>query len=326
MCFCFSYYFRWKKRNAMDSRNSTTVTYFILVGLAEYPRAQIIFFCLLLVSYLVTMLGNSLILLLIHYDPQLHTPMYFFLSNLSFLDICFTLSIMPQVLVNCLVKIPIISLGECLAQMCVLLYLGVIECFLLAVMAYDRFVAISDPLHYAMKMRPQLCVQLAVLPWLISFLLSVVPILTMPLDFCGHYIINHFSCELLAILKLACNDLKFYELLMMATSFLTLPLPFTFTLASYMRILGAVLKMRSADGRRKAFSTCTSHLTVVVIFYGTAISMYMMPQDKVRRDVDKIISMLYFIVIPMLNPIIYSLRNKDVKGAFRKLIGGKNDS
>ncbi|XP_068944367.1 olfactory receptor 13H1-like [Petaurus breviceps papuanus] len=310
----------------MDRRNVTAVTYFILVGLSEYPRAQVIFFCLLLLSYLVTLLGNSLILLLIHYDSQLHTPMYFFLSNLSFLDICFTSSIVPQMLINCLVRVPTISLSECLAQMCVLLYLGVVECLLLAIMAYDRFVAISDPLHYSVKMRPQLCVQLAVVPWFISFLLAVIPVLTMPLDFCGHYIINHFSCELLAILKLACNDLKFYELLMMATSSLTLLVPFTFILASYARILGAVLKMRSADGRRKAFSTCSSHLTVVIVFYGTAISMYMMPQDKASRDEDKIISMLYCIVTPMLNPIIYSLRNKDVKGALRKLMEGKNDS
>ncbi|XP_043846776.1 olfactory receptor 13H1-like [Dromiciops gliroides] len=310
----------------MDRRNHTDVNYFILVGLSEYPRVQIFFFCVLLVSYLVTVLGNSLILFLIHYDPQLHTPMYFFLSILSFLDICFTSSIVPQMLINCLLSIPIISLSKCLAQMCVLLYLGVVECLLLAVMAYDRFVAISDPLHYVVKMGPQLCIQLAVVPWFIAFLLSVVPVLTMPLDFCGHYIINHFSCELLAILKLACNDLKVYEFLMMATSFLTLLVPFTFILGSYGQILRAVLKMRSADGRRKAFSTCSSHLTVVVIFYGTAISMYMMPQDKASRDEDKIISMLYCIVTPMLNPIIYSLRNKDVKGALRKLIGGKNDS
>ncbi|XP_001368289.2 olfactory receptor 13H1-like [Monodelphis domestica] len=310
----------------MDRRNGTDVTYFILIGLSEYPRAQLIFFCILLVAYIVTLLGNSLILLLIHYDPQLHTPMYFFLSNLSFLDICYTSSTVPQMLINCLVRTPIISLTECLAQMCVLLYLGVVECLFLAIMAYDRFVAISNPLHYAVKMGPQLCLQLAVVPWFVSFIIAVVPILTMPLDFCGHYIINHFSCELLAIIKLACNDLKFFELLIMATCSLTLLLPFTFILVSYGHILVAVLKMRSADGRKKAFSTCSSHLTVVVIFYGTAISMYMMPQDKVSRDKDKIISMMYCIVTPMLNPIIYSLRNKDVKGALRKLIGKKSDS
>ncbi|XP_044522664.1 olfactory receptor 13H1-like [Gracilinanus agilis] len=310
----------------MDRRNGTDVTYFILVGLSEYPRAQLILFCILLVAYIVTLLGNSLILFLIHYDPQLHTPMYFFLSNLSFLDICYTSSTVPQMLINCLVRTPIISLMECFAQMCILLYLGVVECLFLAIMAYDRFVAISDPLHYAVKMGPQLCLQLAVVPWFISFIIAVVPVLTMPLEFCGHYIIKHFSCELLAIIKLACNDLKFFEMLMMATSSLTLLLPFTFILVSYGHILVAVLKMRSADGRKKAFSTCSSHLTVVVIFYGTAISTYMMPQDKVSRDKDKIIFMMYCIVTPMLNPIIYSLRNKDVKGALRKLIGKKNDS
>ncbi|XP_044522433.1 olfactory receptor 13H1-like [Gracilinanus agilis] len=308
----------------MDGKNNTPETYFILVGLSEYPKAQAIFFCLLLVSYLVILLGNSLILFLIHYDARLHTPMYFFLSNLSFLDICYTSVTVPQMIINCLVTIPIISLGQCLAQMCAGLYLGVVECLLLAVMAYDRCIAIGDPLHYSVRMGPQLCAQLAGASWVSAFLLTVVPVLSMPLEFCGHHIINHFFCELLAIFKSACNDLRVYEFLTMATSSLTLLVPFTFILASYGRILGAVLKMRSAEGRKKAFSTCSSHLTVVVLFYGTAISMYMMPQDKASRDRDKIISMLYGVVTPMLNPLIYSLRNKDVKGALRKLLGEKN--
>ncbi|XP_051847401.1 olfactory receptor 13H1-like [Antechinus flavipes] len=305
----------------MDEGNETDVTYFILVGLSEYPRAQVIFFCLLLMSYLIILLGNSLILFLIHYDSRLHTPMYFFLSNLSFLDMCYTSSSVPQVLINCLVKIPSISLGQCMAQMCAGLYFGVVECLLLAVMAYDRCIAIGDPLRYSVRMSPQLCVKLAVVSWVAAFLLTVVPTLTMPLEFCGHHMINHFSCELLAILKRACNDLKFYEWLMMATSSLTLLTPFAFILASYGRILGAVLKMHSAEGRKKAFSTCSSHITVVVIFYGTAISVYMIPQDKTNQDQDKLISMLYGILPPMLNPLIYSLRNKDVKMALRKLTG-----
>uniref|UniRef100_A0A5F8H486 Olfactory receptor n=1 Tax=Monodelphis domestica TaxID=13616 RepID=A0A5F8H486_MONDO len=310
----------------MDGRNDTAVTYFILLGLSEYPRAQAIFFCLLLVSYLTTVLGNSLILFLIHYDSRLHTPMYFFLSNLSFLDICYTSSSLPQVLVNCLVRIPAISLGQCLAQMCAGLYLGVVECLLLAVMAYDRCVAIGDPLRYPVRMSAQLCAQLAVASWVSAFLLTVIPTLTTPLEFCGHHIINHFSCELLAVLKLACNDLRLNELFMMASSSLTLLAPFAFILASYGRILRAVLKMRSAEGRKKAFSTCSSHLTVVILSYGTAISMYMMPQDKASRDRDKIISILYGVLPPMLNPLIYSLRNKDVKGALKKLMGKKDVS
>ncbi|XP_074153756.1 olfactory receptor 13H1-like [Sminthopsis crassicaudata] len=310
----------------MDGKNDTSVTYFILIGLSEYPRAQVIFFCLLLISYLMTLLGNSLILLLIYYDSHLHTPMYFFISNLSFLDICYTSSSLPQVLINCLVSIPAISLGQCLAQMCAGLYLGVVECLLLAVMAYDRCIAIGDPLRYPTRMSPQLCVQLATVSWVSSFLLTVIPTLTTPLEFCGHNLINHFSCELLAVIKLACNDLHLNELFMMASSTLTLLAPFVFILASYGRILRAVLKIRSAEGRKKAFSTCSSHLTVVIVFYGTAISMYMMPQDKTSRDRDKIISILYGVLPPMFNPLIYSLRNKDVKGALRKLMGEKNDS
>ncbi|XP_020859154.1 olfactory receptor 13H1 [Phascolarctos cinereus] len=308
----------------MDGTNDTAVTYFILVGLSEHPGAQAIFFCLLLMSYLVTLLGNTLILFLIHYDSHLHTPMYFFLGNLSFLDICYISASVPQMIVNCLVRIPIISLGQCLAQMCAGLYLGVVERLLLAVMAYDCCIAIGDPLRYSVRMGPQLCAQLAGASWVSAFLLTVVPVLTMPLEFCGQHIINHFSCELLAVLKLACNDLWIYELLIMVTSSLTLLAPFAFILASYGCILGAVLKMHSAEGRKKAFSTCSSHLTVVIIFYGTAISMYMMPQDKASRDKDKIISMLYGIVTPMLNPLIYSLQNKDVKGALQKLLGEKN--
>ncbi|XP_072463822.1 olfactory receptor 13H1-like [Notamacropus eugenii] len=309
---------------AMDGRNNTAVTYFILIGLSKHPRAQTVFFCLLLMSYLVTLLGNILILLLIHYDSWLHTPMYFFLSNLSFLDICYTSASVPQMIINCVVRIPIISLGQCLAQMCAGLYFGVVECLLLAVMAYDRCIAIGDPLRYSVRMGPQLCIQLSVGSWISAFLLTVIPTLTTPLEFCGQYIINHFSCELLAVIKIACNDLRYNEYFMMACSFLTLLVPFIFILASYGHILRAVLKMNSTKGRKKAFSTCSSHLTVVVIFYGTAISMYMMPQDKANRDRDKIMSILYGVVTPMLNPLIYSLRNKDVKGALQKLCGFEN--
>ncbi|XP_074048879.1 olfactory receptor 13H1-like [Macrotis lagotis] len=308
----------------MDGRNSTAVTYFILVGLSEHPRAQIIFFCMILVSYLVILLGNSLILFLIHYDSRLHTPMYFFLSNLSFLDICYTSSIAPQMIINCLARIPTISLGECLAQMCISLYLGVVECLLLAVMAYDRCVAIGDPLRYSVRMSCQLCTLLAVCTWVSAFLVTVVPTLAIPLEFCGYHIINHFFCEILAMNKIACNDLWLMKLLMVVTSSLTLLVPFAFILVSYGRILGAVLKIHSAEGRKKAFSTCSSHLTVVVVFYGTAIAMYLIPQDKTSGEVDKFASLLYGIMAPMLNPLIYSLRNKDVKGALQKLWGEKN--
>ncbi|XP_031538011.2 olfactory receptor 13H1-like [Vicugna pacos] len=309
----------------MDIQNSTEELYFILLGLSQYPRAQTVFFCLLLMSYIITLLGNSLVLLLICYDPRLHTPMYFFISNLSFLDMCYTTSSVPQTLINCLVTIPAISLGQCLAQMAAELYLGVVECLLLAAMAYDRCVAIGDPLSYSVHMGPRLCGLLAGTSWTAAFLLTVVLVMTMPLEFCGRQVINHFSCELLALLKLACSDLHFYELIMVGISALALLAPFAFIVASYGRILVAVLRIQSTEGRGKAFSTCGSHLIVVALFYGTAISMYMTPQDKTTHDRDKIISISYSILTPMMNPLIYSLQNKDMKGAFRRLLGRRTD-
>ncbi|XP_011377609.1 olfactory receptor 13H1-like [Pteropus vampyrus] len=290
---------------SMDGQNSTEEVYFILLGLSQHSRAQIAFFCLLLMSYVVTLLGNSLILLLIYHDPQLHIPMYFFLSNLS-LDMCYTTSGVPQILINCLVTTPVISLGQCMAQMATGLYLDVVEHLLLAAMAYDRCVAIGDPLCYSMHMGPLLCGLLTGTSWTAAFLLTVVPVLTMPLEFCGHHVIKHFSCEFLALFRLACSDLQFYESLMLGTSALTLLAPFAFIVASYGKILVAVLRMRSTEGQGKVFSTCGSHLVVVALFYGTAISMYMMPQDKTTHDSDKIISMLYRILTPMTNPLIYS--------------------
>ncbi|KAM5207506.1 olfactory receptor 13H1-like [Hipposideros larvatus] len=309
----------------MNRQNSSEEVYFILLGFSRYPRAQTTFFFLLLMSYIITLLGNSLILFLICPYSRLHTPMYFFLGNLSFLDMCYTTSSVPQILVNCLVTSPIISLGQCVAQMAMGLYLGVVECLLLAAMAYDCCVAIGDPLRYSVRMGPWLCCLLAGTSWTAAFLLTVVPVLTMPWEFCGRHVINHFSCELLALLKLACSDLHFYKLLMLGTSALTLLAPCAFIVASYGRILVAVLRIRSTEGRAKAFSTCGSHLMVVALFYGTAISMYMMPQDKTIRDRDKIISMSYGVLTPMLNPLIYSLRNKDIKRTFKRLLGKKID-
>ncbi|XP_046537588.1 olfactory receptor 13H1-like [Equus quagga] len=309
----------------MDSQNSTEEVYFLLLGFSQYPWAQTIFFCLLLMSYIITLFGNSLILLLIYCDTRLHTPMYFFLSNLSFLDMCYTTCSVPQMLINCLATIPVISLGHCWVQMATGLYLGGVECLLLAAMAYDRCVAIVDPLRYSVHMGPQLCGLLAGTSWTAAFLLTVVPVLTMPLEFCGHQVINHFSCELPALLKLACSDLRFYESLMVGTGALTLLAPFSFIVGSYGRILMAVMRVQSMQGRGKAFSTCGSHLIVVVLFYGTAISMYMMPQNKTIRDRDKIISISYGVLTPMMNPFIYSLRNKDMKEAFRRLLGKKID-
>ncbi|XP_001374263.2 olfactory receptor 13H1 [Monodelphis domestica] len=299
--------------------NTTEVTEFILVGLSNHPKAQIAFFCALVVIYSVTLVGNSVIILVVRIDEQLHTPMYFFLSNLSFLDICYSTSSVPPLLFNGLRDFPTISYNSCYAQMTISLFLGMTECLLLAVMAYDRLVAISNPLRYTVIMNNRVCLQMAISTWVSAFFLSVTPIIAIPARYCGHNVINHFTCEFQALLKLVCSDTLMDLILGLVISVCTLPLPFSFILISYIRIVIAVLKIRSTEARLKAFSTCSSHLTVVTIFYGTAIYMYVKPQSKKSQDQDKIISVFYGVVTPMLNPLIYTLRNKDVKSALRKI-------
>ncbi|KYO39880.1 hypothetical protein Y1Q_0006744 [Alligator mississippiensis] len=251
----------------MRGANWTLVTEFILVGLSHHSQAQTVFFWLLLLIYLATLLGNGLILAMIWGDPRLHTPKYFFLSNLSFLDLCYSTSCAPPRLANCFAETPTISFTNCYAQMCISLYLGVTECLLLAVMAYDRFVAICNPLRYPLIMSGRVCLQMAVGVWTSAFLLTVVPTLTLPSEFCGPNVINHFTCEVQAVLKLACSDTYLNGTMMFASGVLTLLVPFAFILVTYIRIGMAVLRIRSAKGRSKAVSTCGSHLTVVSIFY-----------------------------------------------------------
>ncbi|ELV11901.1 olfactory receptor 13H1 [Tupaia chinensis] len=306
--------------------NASEVTEFILVGFSHHPQIQAAFFLGLLFSYLVTMLGNSLIVVVVRWDSQLHTPMYFFLSNLSFLDICYPTSWEPYVLAQCFRDFPTISYTSCYAQMTISLFLGMTECLLLAVMAYDRFVAISNPLRYVIIMNSRVCMQLALGTWTCAFLVAVTPIIAIPARYCGHNVINHFTCEVQALLKLVCSDTPVSLILGLVISVFTLPLPFTFILISYLRIVVAVLKIRSAEARLKAFSTCGSHLTVVTIFYGTAIYMYLKPQSKESQEEDKFLSILYGAVTPMLNPLIYTLRNKDIKDALRKLAKGNEKS
>ncbi|XP_045394115.1 olfactory receptor 13H1 [Lemur catta] len=303
---------------AMD--NATTVFEFLLIGISNYPEWRGTFFILVLITYLSTLLWNGLIIFLIHSDPHLHTPMYFFLSNLSFLDLCYGTASMPQALVHCFSTHPYLSYPQCLTQMSVSLALATAECLLLAVMAYDRVVAISNPLRYSVVMNGPVCIWLAATSWGASFVLTAMLILSLRLHFCGANVINHFVCEIVSLIKLACSDTSLNELMILITGIFTLLLPFGFVLLSYARIVAAVLRIRSAQGRLKAFSTCGSHLTVVIIFYGAAISMYMKPQSKSSPDQDKFISVFYGALTPMLNPLIYSLRNEDVKGAIRKVM------
>ncbi|XP_069320188.1 olfactory receptor 13H1 [Eulemur rufifrons] len=303
---------------AMD--NATAVFEFLLIGISNYPEWRGTFFILVLITYLSTLLGNGLIIFLIHSDPHLNTPMYFFLSNLSFLDLCYGTASMPQALVHCFSTHPYLSYPQCLTQMSVSLALATAECLLLAVMAYDRVVAISNPLRYSVVMNGPVCIWLAATSWGASFVLTAMLILSLRLHFCGANVINHFVCEIVSLIKLACSDTSLNELMILITGIFTLLLPFGFVLLSYVQITAAVLRIRSAQGRLKAFSTCGSHLTVVIIFYGAAISMYMKPQSKSSPDQDKFISVFYGALTPMLNPLIYSLRNKDVKGAIRKVM------
>ncbi|XP_005312396.2 putative olfactory receptor 2B8 [Chrysemys picta bellii] len=266
-----------------------------------------------------TLLGNTTIIVVSWLDPCLHTPMYFFLSNLSFLDLCFTTSLGPQMLVNFCSARKSIPWAGCMAQLYISLSLGSTECLLLAIMAYDRYVAVCQPLRYTAIMSRRLCLQMMVTAWLSGFgngLVKIVLILRLP--WCGRNQINHFFCEVPALLKLACTDTSTNMAELLASAVFLLLLPLGLILVSYGYIGTAVLRMRSAEGRRKAFNTCTSHLAVVSLLYGTAIYMYLLPSSQ---DQGKFVSLFYTMVTPMLNPLIYTLRNKEVHGALRRVLG-----
>uniref|UniRef100_A0A8C0GPH9 Olfactory receptor n=1 Tax=Chelonoidis abingdonii TaxID=106734 RepID=A0A8C0GPH9_CHEAB len=274
---------------------------FILLGVSDRPQLEMLLFVLILICYTMTLLGNTTIILVSWLDSHLHTPMYFFLSNLSFLDLCYTTSIGPQMLVNFCSSRKTISLAGCVAQLYISLSLGFTECLLLAVMAYDRYAAVCQLL-------PTTC--------LCGFGNSMLQtILTLQLPRCGQNQIEHFLCELPALLKLACVDTSANEAELLASAFFFLLVPLGFILVSYSYTGAPVLRIHSAKGRLKTFNTCTSHLAVVSLFYGTAISMYLQPPSSYSQDRGKMASLFYTMVTPMLNPLIYMLRNKEVHRA-----------
>ncbi|XP_004471071.1 olfactory receptor 10A7-like [Dasypus novemcinctus] len=302
-------------------KTNFTVTEFVFLGLSSQPKIQITLFIIFLFFYLLTVAGNIIIITIIQIESCLHTPMYFFLTNLSFLDICYISTNVPQMLSNMVGKKKNISFSGCATQMYFSLSFGMIECVLLGVMAYDRYVAICHPLHYTVIMDQSTCVQLAAISWSSSFLSSmVINILTLSLPYCGPNVLNHFFCEVPSVLRLACTDTSLTELVVFVFSIIIVFIPFILIVVSYARILLSIIRMQSASGRHKALSTCASHLTVVALFYGTAIFMYMRPQSKSSRAGGKIIAVFYTVITPMLNPLIYSLRNQDVKGAIRRAI------
>ncbi|XP_075404589.1 olfactory receptor 2D3-like [Tenrec ecaudatus] len=305
----------------MEEENHTSVTEFVFLGLSQDPQTQVLLFFLFLIIYLLTVLGNLLIIVLIHIDSRLHTPMYFFLRNLSFADLCFSTTVVPQVLVHFLAKRKTISFVGCSFQIVVLLLVGCTECALLAVMSYDRYVAVCKPLHYSTVMTHWVCVQLAIGSWASGALVSLVDsTFTLHLPYKGNNIINHFFCEPPALLKLASADTYNTEMAIFAMGVVILLAPVSLILVSYWNIISTVIQMQSGEGRLKVFSTCGSHLIVVVLFYGSAIFAYMRPNSKKMSERDKVISVFYSVITSMLNPIIYSLRNKDVKGALRRIM------
>ncbi|XP_051021495.1 olfactory receptor 13C7-like [Acomys russatus] len=310
----------------MEVSNQSTVTEFVLLGLSEHPKLEKTLFVLTLLMYLVILLGNGVLILVTILDSHLHTPMYFFLGNLSFLDICYTTSSVPLVLDSFLNPRKTISFSACAVQMFLSYAMGSTECVLLGMMAFDRYIAICNPLRYPVVMSKTVYVPMSASSWAAGIAVSLVQIsLVIKLPFCGDNVINHFTCEILAVLKLACADISLNVIIMAVTNMIYLGAPILFISFSYILILVTILRIPSAEGRKKAFSTCSAHLTVVIIFYGTILFMYGKPKSKDplgadKQDLaDKLISLFYGVVTPMLNPIIYSLRNKDVKAAVRDL-------
>ncbi|XP_008591049.1 PREDICTED: olfactory receptor-like protein OLF3 [Galeopterus variegatus] len=302
-----------------ENKNWTWVSEFILLGLSSDWETQVSLFVLILAMYLMTIVGNSIILLLIRLDSRLHTPMYFFLSVLSFVDLCYSNSIAPQMLVSLLLAPKSIPFHSCVLQLYTSLALGGSEFFLLAAMAYDRYVAVCHPLHYTVIMRGQLCWGLAAGCLVAGFTNSLLEtIITFRLPLC-HNIINHFACETLAVLRLACVDISFNKVMVAISGFLVIMLPCSLVLLSYAHIVAAILRIRSTQGRSKAFGTCASHLTVVCMCFGAAIFTYLGPRSASSEEEEKVVSLFYAVVAPMLNPLIYSLRNKEVMGALQKV-------
>ncbi|XP_020937118.1 LOW QUALITY PROTEIN: olfactory receptor 2W1-like [Sus scrofa] len=305
----------------MGQRNSTSLHDFILLGFSDHPKLEMALSGVVATFYLITLVGNTAIILASLLDSHLHTPMYFFLRNLSFLDLCFTTSIVPQMLVNLWGPHKTISYGGCVIQLYVYMWLGSIECLLLAVMSYDRFTAICKPLHYLVIMNPHLCLKMIIMVWSISLANSVVLCtLTLNLPRCGNNLLDHFLCELPAMLKIACIDTTAVELSVFALGIAIVLTPLILILISYGYIAKAVLRMKSRAGQRKAINTCGSHLTVVSIFYGAIIYLYLQPGNSASKDQGKFLTLFYTIITPSLNPLIYTLRNKDMKEALKKLM------
>ena len=301
--------------------NFTDVTEFILLGLTSHQELQVLFFVVFLVVYMITLIGNIAMIILISISPQLQSPMYFFLSHLSFVDVWFSSNVTPKMLENLLSETKTISYAGCLVQCYFFIALVHMEVYILAVMAFDRYMAICNPLLYGSKMSRTICARLISVPYIYGFSVSLICTLwTYGLYFCGNFKINHFYCADPPLIKIACGGVHVKEYTMIVIAGVNFTYSLSVVLISYTLIVAAVLRMSSADGRRKAFSTCGSHLTAVTMFYRTLIFMYLRRPTEESVEQGKMVAVFYTTVIPMLNPMIYSLRNKDVKEAVNKAI------
>ncbi|XP_050791781.1 olfactory receptor 11L1-like [Gopherus flavomarginatus] len=308
-------------KDKAEEDNRTIITEFILLGFGNLPELQLLLFLVFLVIYIVTMSGNILITALVVADQHLHTPMYFFLGNLSCLEMCYTSTVLPRLLASLLTGDRTISVSGCFAQFYCFGSLAATECYLLAAMSYDRYLAICKPLRYAALMNGRLCLQLAAGSWISGFLICVIIMCFMSqLTFCGLSEIDHFFCDFSPMLKLSCSDTSMITLVSFILASLDSPCPFLLTMTSYVCIIATILRIPSTTGRKKAFSTCSSHLIVVTVFYGTLMTVYLLPKTNTLKALNKVFSVFYTVLTPMLNPLIYSLRNKEVKEALRKVI------
>ncbi|XP_069805768.1 olfactory receptor 5V1-like [Dendropsophus ebraccatus] len=302
----------------MEHRNQTASLHFILLGLSDVPHLKVVYFIAFFVMYTITISGNLLLIFVVTMTPALHTPMYFFLGNLSVIDISFSCTIVPKILMNTLSTDRSISFLECAIQMYIHMVLGAAESLLLAVMAYDRFVAICRPLRYTSIMNIRFCIFLAAMSWSVSFMNSFILVLpTLNLPFCGSNHVNHFFCEIPPFLLMSCVDTQLNEIIIYISAAIIVMSSFFLTVISYVHIVTTILKIQSIKRRYKVFSTSASHLLVVSLYYGTIMFMYIRPHATYTHTLDKIISLLYTAVTPMLNPFIYSIRNRDFKSSIK---------
>ncbi|XP_007538083.1 olfactory receptor 11G2-like [Erinaceus europaeus] len=306
----------------MKTSNFSSITGFILLGFPCPKEGQSLLFLLFAFVYLLTLMGNGSIICAVYWDQRLHTPMYILLANFSFLEIWYVTSTVPNMLANFLSDTKVISFSGCFLQFYFFFSLGSTECFFLAIMAFDRYLAICRPLHYPTIMTRHLCKNLVLSCWVLGFLWFLVPIILISqMSFCGSRVIDHFLCDPGPLLALTCKKAPVIELVFSTLSPLPLVIPFVFIMGSYTLVLRAVFKVPSASGRKKAFSTCGSHLAVVSLFYGSVLIMYGSPTSEHEAGMQKIVTLSYSVVTPLLNPVIYSLRNKDMKKALKKCLG-----